>query len=582
MINSSIATKIQSASNETVSPDNINQLQQHLNCSNIFAQLLDKRGLKVETVNAFLNPVLADLSDPSNLKDLDRAVERIIQAVKNNEKIAVYGDYDVDGVTGSFVLQETFNILKLPLIVHIPHRTRDGYGIQQATLEKLQAEGVSVVISVDCGVRAFEPLVWAKNNGMDIIITDHHQPDGDSLPDAYALINPHRNDCDAEMESLTGVGVAFKLAHALLRKSKYSANLDDHLRSLLPFVALGMIADMTSLVGEARALVKIGFNEIYRTKNFGLQALCDLCLDGAELSSSDVGFKLAPRINAAGRLGEAQLVLDLLNAQNPEEARSFAIELDAINDARRAIQDDVVKQAEAQAFEQIAKNGGEVPSFFVLSGQHWHRGVVGIVAARITNQFERPALVFCEEDGILYGSGRSFAKFPLLEALESVAELFTTFGGHQMACGATLPVQNLAALRAGIESFANSCDPEVYLDTTPEFELEIGSQHLSLSLAQELKLLEPFGLNNREPVFASTFEIDGAPRVLKEKHLKFALTAKQQADDIAALWWNSAEEHQDTDWEEADEVSANFKLQTNTWRGKTSIQLILNSLVIVA
>lgn len=548
-------------------------IQKALNCSNVFATLLAQRGFSPDSLQSFLYPKMEHLTSPSGLKDMDKAVERIIAAVKKREKIAVYGDYDVDGVTGAFVLGESFRWLKIPIDVHIPHRTRDGYGIQIPTLEKMKADGISVVISVDCGVRAFEPIKWAKENGIDVIITDHHQPDGENLPEAFAVINPHRTDCTAKMESLTGVGVAFKLAQALLAKSKISYNLAE----LLPFVALGMIADMTTLTGEARTLVKLGFNEIFNSSNPGLQALCEICLEGESLTSSDVGFQLAPRINAAGRLGEAQLVLDLLNSANIIDARAIAMEIDGLNDARKQIQAEVSALAVRLAETQIKANGGEIPPFLVLSGMNWHRGVVGIVASRITNLFDVPALVFSEEeDGTLYGSGRSVNNFPLLEALTSGAEFFTTFGGHQMACGATLRVENLEKLRQALITFAENYQPAEISEPAPRFELEIKAAEISMQLAKELKLMEPFGNGNPEPVFSSVFQLEDEPRILKEKHLKFALFADESSEQtLNALWWNSADLCANTDWQEVSEFPAIYKVQTNSWKGKTSVQLIL-------
>lgn len=555
-------------------PETARQIQAQLKCSGTFARLLDRRGLTGAALRSFLHPSLDDLSNPFSLKDMDKSVERIIQAVRNKEAIAVYGDYDVDGVTASFVLAETFRRLKIPLAVHIPHRTRDGYGIQIHTLEEMKAQGIKVIISVDCGVRAFEPLQWAKDNGIDVIVTDHHQPDGEALPNAFAVINPHRSDCLAQMENLTGVGVAFKLAHALFSKSKQAPNLERHLRALLPFVSLGMIADVTELTGEARTLVKLGFDEIYRTENIGLRALCDLCLDGEKLSSSDVGFKLAPRINAAGRLNEADLVLDLLMSKTPKEARCIADELDAVNEKRKVIQEEVFNSALDQVRELIQANHDQMPGFLVLAGQDWHRGVVGIVAARIAETCQRPTLVFSIQDGLLYGSGRTSGNFPLLAALESAAPLFVTFGGHAKACGATLEAGNLELLRKEMELYASQFGEDDLISPPPQPDLKLEFGDLNLGLANELKLLEPYGRGNPEPLFASRFQLAESPRVLKNKHLKFELNAplEDSPEKVTALWWNSAEHYEETEI-----FDAHFKLQTNTWRGTTKLQLIIEN-----
>jgi single-stranded-DNA-specific exonuclease len=554
------------------------ELRQTLKCSEIFARILALRGIKPETARDFLYPKIESLSDPFNLQDMGKAVERIIEAVKAKEKIAVYGDYDVDGTTGAFVLSETFRWLKIPIETHIPHRTRDGYGVQKHTLEKMKEEGVSLVITVDCGIRAFDEIEWAKNNGIDIIVTDHHQPDT-RLPAALAVINPHRSDCNAGLESLTGVGVAFKLAQALLSKSKISYDL----RQLLPFVALGMIADMTNLEGEARTIVKLGFDEIYNSKNFGLAALCEICLSGETLTSTDVGFQLAPRINAAGRLGESQAVIELFNSSSMDEARRLAIELDVLNDDRKRIQYLTIEKAEEEAEKQILEAGGITPDFLVLCGYDWHRGIIGIVASQIAGRYKRPVLVFSEDsEGVLTGSGRSYGNFPLLDALESAADLFITFGGHRAACGAKIERSKLEALRIGLNDFAREflgsgefIEPEIRED------LLLEPASITLQLAKELKLLEPFGRGNAEPLFKSYFPVESPPQILKGKHLKFSFPSgdsaggRASARSLTALWWSAAEAHLDTNWNQRDAIETVYKIQTNTWKGATTVQICI-------
>ena len=315
----------------------------------VFQKLLHARGINQENLNDFLNPQLESLKNPYLFADMKKAVDIIIEAVKNNKKIAVYGDYDVDGTTSGFILAEAFRWLKIPVELHIPHRTRDGYGIQIHTLGKMKAAGIGLVISVDCGIRAFEPCRWANENNLDIIVTDHHEPDGINLPEAMAVINPLRANCQSNARNLTGVGIAFKLSQALLEKSKFTHDI----KKLLPFVALGMIADMTELTGEARTMVKIGFDEILKTDNLGLKTLCETCISGEKMTSTDVGFQLAPRINAAGRLGESGLVVDLFNARDERRAAQLALELELLNDDRKLIQAQIFDAATRLAKELI-------------------------------------------------------------------------------------------------------------------------------------------------------------------------------------------------------------------------------------
>src|SRR5688572_4923746 len=386
-------------------------LANELKVSPLVAAILIARGYEsFDDATKFLNPSYDHLHDPYLLKGMREAVDRIFKAIENGEKILVWGDYDVDGTTGTVLLRRTLNMLGAATAFHVPNRFTEGYGINIPALEEAKADGCKVVISVDCGIRSFEPIEWAKANGLDFIVTDHHISDPvRGNPDAYAVVNPNQPDCPYPDKHLAGVGVAFKLAHALLRE-RQKENL---VPAFLKIAAIGTIADIMQLTGENRAIVALGLRDLPSTKNFGLKALMEVADCTSDMTSYHIGFRIAPRINAAGRMDVARHVIELFESEDFGEARRLAAVLDSRNRERQQVQQQITELALMDADELTGRN------FVVVAGEGWHRGVIGLAASRIAERLHRPTIVLSIENGFAHGSARSIANYHLLNALES-------------------------------------------------------------------------------------------------------------------------------------------------------------------
>lgn len=536
----------------------------------IVAALLIARGINNAADAAkFLNPSLDQLYNPSLLKGMDRAVERIYQAVARNEKILVWGDYDVDGTTGTVVLRKALELIEAQTGFHVPHRFTEGYGINQPELEKAKAAGYSLVISVDCGVTSFEPLEWAQANGLDIIITDHHLPKEKGVPPALAVINPNQSGCDYPDKNLAGVGVAFKLAHALLR-GRGKENL---VRGFLKIVAIGTIADIMPLTGENRAIVALGLKDLPSAKNYGLRALMEVAQCTREMTAYDVGFRLAPRINAAGRMDAAQTVIELFETTDFEHARELADQLDRRNRERQEMQKQIVQLV----FEEFMALGGRrtATHFAVVAGQGWHRGVIGLAAAKISEKLHRPAIVISLENGIGVGSARSIKPYHLLGGLDACAALMEKHGGHAQAAGITIKAENVELLRDKLNQHALTVLSEE--DLIPEIRIDalLTSQNLNLELIGQLKLLEPFGAGNPKPIFLTrNLILASEPLVMKEKHLKLRLTDHAKKS-FEAVWWNGVEEAENLNLNSQLRLDVVYTPEINVWNGNTRLQLIV-------
>ncbi|MBX7172877.1 MAG: single-stranded-DNA-specific exonuclease RecJ [Pyrinomonadaceae bacterium] len=549
-------------------------LAQSLKISPLIAALLISRGYQTEEKAAkFLKPTIEDLNEPNLLKDLQKSVKRIFKAIENQEKILIWGDYDVDGTTGTVVLRKALEILGAKTGFHVPHRFTEGYGINIEKLSEAKEKGYTLVISVDTGARAFEPAIWAKENGIDLIITDHHLSD-ESLgnPDSFAVINPNQIGCEYPDKNLAGVGVAFKLAHALLRE-KGRENL---VEGFLKVVAIGTVADIMNLSGENRAIVSLGLRDLPKAKNYGLRALMEVADCNSEMTSMDIGFRIAPRINAAGRMDVARQVVELFEAKTFEEAREFAGILDSRNRERQTMQ----KQITELALQEYLDNGGSKNQSHVavVAGTGWHRGVIGLAASKITDKIYRPSLVISIEDGIGHGSARSIANYHLLNGLESCSELFEKFGGHAAACGFTIKEEKIDELRTKINQHA--AQHLTKEDLTPEIRIDasVTSQTLDLQLVQELKQLEPFGQGNPKPKFLTKdlFLVD-EPYVMKDKHLKFKLKDKQ-GKQFEAVWWDGVEKSLEQTLKRNSCIELVYSPELNSWNGNTRLQLVVEDL----
>ena len=540
-----------------------------LGISPITSRLLCIRGLnEAATAQRFLSPSLEDMHDPFALADMAVAVERILAAIARKERVAIHGDYDVDGVTSTVILRRALEMLGADVVHFIPERLRDGYGLQPAALDRLHAEGVHRVISVDCGIRGVEAAQHACALGLDLIITDHHEPDT-VLPRCVAVINPKRHDCQYPDKNLAGVGVALKLVQALCTKSGRTSWLP----AFIKVAALGTLADVVPLVGENRVIAKLGLGMLSKGPHkVGLRALLEASgLLNKEIDSYHVGFVIAPRINAAGRMSTPDIAARLLLAGNEamsEEARQLAEQLNTENLRRQEEEASIVAQA-----RKIVETDLEVGSrtVIVVAGEGWHRGVIGIVASKLVDTFHRPAIVLSIDGDLAHGSCRSIPSFSILAALESCGELMTKFGGHKVAAGLTIDAAKIRELRARVNDYADSClgpddlRPRLWIDGALQF------RGISGQVASELSALAPFGAGNPTPLFTATkVEVVDGPRRVKDRHLKMAF--KQDGRILRGIAWRALERESFVAEHKA-AIDLAFSLEQDTWNGEKYLQL---------
>jgi len=538
--------------------------------SPLAAALLIARGFDTdEKAGKFLNPSLDDLHEPFLLKGMREAVDRIQTAIENHEKILIWGDYDVDGTTGTTLLRKVIQILGGESTYHIPNRFTEGYGVNIPALEKARASGVTLAITVDCGIRSFEPLEWARDNGLDFIITDHHLSDEvRGNPPAFAVVNPNQIGCEYPDKHLAGVGVAFKLAHALLREK----GRESLMPGFLKIAAIGTVADIMKLTGENRAIVSLGLRDLPTTKNYGLKALMEVADCRSDMTSTHIGFRIAPRINAAGRMDAAMQVVELFETEEFDAARKIAGILDARNRERQKVQQQITELALFETKDLFDQR------FVVVAGEGWHRGVIGLAASRIAEKLHRPTIVFSIENGIAHGSARSIGNFHLLAALDSCGELFEQYGGHAAAAGMQLRTDNIDELKRKLDEYARSILSEE--DLTPEIKIDahVSSQTLDLRLVEELARFEPFGAGNTKPVFVTKdLVLKDEPFVMKEKHLKFWL---QNADGkrFEAVWWDGVDRSKGQTLTVGSRIEVAYTAEANSWQGNTRLQLVVEDL----
>jgi single-stranded-DNA-specific exonuclease len=507
----------------------------------VIARLLCQRGLTdPDDARRFLEPALEHLHDPFLLAGMREAVDRILGAVARQERIAIHGDYDVDGITSTVILRRAIEVLGGEVVHFVPDRLRDGYGLQPATIERLHEAGARLIVSVDCGIRAASAAGRARDLGVDLIITDHHEPEA-TLPPALAVINPKRSDCMYPDKYLAGVGVALKLVQALLSASGRGAEMLPH---FIKVAAIGTLADVVPLVGENRVIARYGLTSLSRGPHgAGIEALLEASnLLGRTLDSFHVSFMLAPRLNAAGRMSSPDLAVDLLllrgrEASVRERARALARQLSEENAKRQAQEAEILADAR-RTIDHDPEIGAQ--NILIVAGEGWHRGVIGIVASKLTEAYSKPALVLAIEDGVAHGSGRSIAKFNLLGALESCADVFMRFGGHRQAAGVTLDAARLGELRRRLSAVANEALAPSDLVPRLRIDSPLGLREISGEVIEGLARLGPFGSANPQPVFrASPVDLMDAPRRLKERHL--SLMFKQDGRAFRAIAWRAAE-----------------------------------------
>lgn len=535
----------------------------------IVRRILAGRGMTDEqTIDRFLNPSYdSHLHDPFLMTDMERAVDRILAASKNGDKVVIYGDYDIDGITASAVMIEGLREHGIDATSYIPDRFEEGYGINQAALAYLKDQQTSLVISVDCGITSVQEARWAQENGLDLIITDHHAVP-ENLPQAIAVINPKRPGDDYPFKDLCGAGVAFKLVQALQQVTGVPALGQE--KWLLDLVALGTVCDIVTLVDENRVLVSYGLKVMRRTRRLGLRALATVGgIDIAAVTSQNLGFVLGPRMNAAGRLEHASLSLELMLTSEPTRAFMIAQELDHLNTQRRATQAEVTREASLQA-EQRSSD-----PVLVLADASWSHGIVGIVASKLVEQWQRPVLVAQIMGEVTKGSARSTGGYNMVEALRSCSGLLTKFGGHYYAAGYTLPTERLAQFREALTAYFHTSGAGQVDAPTREVDARMdGLDQANGELLTYFDMLEPFGAANPEPVLALSGATVAEVRAIGKEasHLKLQLR-DDAGNRLGAVGFGLKAKFPDL--AAGRRVTAYGRLGKNEWQGRTSIQLVV-------
>lgn len=558
-------------------PDRIRSLGQTVDVPPLVAQLLLNRGMtEPRAARAFIEARLTHLHDPEALPGAAEAAERIVRAVRERRRIVVYGDYDVDGVCGTSILWSCLRLAGArDAAYYIPHRVEEGYGVNGEALRRIASEmGASVVVTVDCGISAVAEAKLARELGLELIVTDHHTP-GDELPGADVVVHPRAGPTAYPCPDLCGAGVAFKLAWQVSKAfgdgKKASPHLRDFLVGSLSLVALATIADVVPLTGENRVLVRHGLKGIERDPTVGLRALMEVsgCVSRGRLSSGTVGFRLAPRINAAGRLERAMRAVEMLTTDDPATAREIAADLDRCNSRRQEIEQTMVKEAHelVRAAGAVGERGA-----LVVGREGWHPGVIGIVASRLVDVYHRPAIVVALDERLSQGSGRSVPGFNLYDALKACSEGLIGFGGHAAAAGLRMP-------GAHFPRFAEEFDLHCRSTLTPEqkervitIDAEVPLGALNLATVERIESLEPYGIGNPRPVLAaSDVRVAAEPRIVGERKNHVQLRFAQGETTVKAIAWNMADRCKDLT---ADAVCAvAFHPSINEWNGRREVQL---------
>ena len=552
-------------------PDEAASLAKAARLPEVLAELLVARGItQPSQAFAFLNPEISHLNDPFLMLGMTAAVERLERAIANREPVLLYGDYDVDGTTAVVLLKTAIEMLSGVVRFHVPHRLREGYGLQSSVLEAAHADGVRLVITVDTGMRAFAEAETARRLGLDLIITDHHLPDAhDALPAALAILNPNQPGCTYPEKSLCGAAIALKLAQAVLERNNPARCREKILPSFLKMAAIATIADAVPLRGENRAIAALGLRELRRPVGAGLRELFTVAAldpEAKQLTGFDVAFRLAPRINAAGRMDVASDIIELFTTRDNARARNLAAKLEQLNRERR--------ETEAKALAAIETRLATDPELaadrlLVVDGDGWHRGVIGILASRVVERTAKPALVVSVEDGVAHGSGRSVDGFPLLAAIETCADLFTRFGGHAFAVGFALPATSLPELKRRLRLHADehlsAREPERLLRIHAELPLD----RITPLLAGWLRKLEPLGHGNPEPIFvARKARVLAPPRIMKDRHIRLELahgtTVSGTSGAIRAVGWDMAARAADLALAQGSLIDVAYRIRENT------------------
>ena len=536
----------------------------------LLARLLANRGIgDSQQASAYLTPALSSLQDPLLLSGMDSSVERLCLALSRGDRVCVHGDYDVDGVSSTALLIAYFRAVGIDCFSYIPKRLTEGYGLSAQGVEAAAGRGAKVLVTVDCGITSVAEALLCRQAGIDLIVTDHHAP-GEELPDAFAIVNPLLPGCLFPFKSLAGVGVAFHLVIALrgrLRARGLMPAAEPDIREYLDLVALGTVADVVPLLGANRVLVSYGLKQLSASGRIGVQALKEVAGIQGEVGCGAVGFRLAPRINAAGRLEDAALGLELLLTSDGARAKAIASALDDSNAERQSLERSTLEEARGMLAEGACRGRKSI----VLGSKLWHPGVIGIVASRIAELFHRPVILFAFEDGTGRGSGRSISRFHLLDAIKSCADHLLRFGGHSHAAGLSIAESELERFALSFDQAAvGALDAEALIPAL-HYDLELDAAQIVESLPGELERMKPFGMGNPEPLFLLKGAQVAGSRVLKGGHLK--LTVVCEGKSFEAIGFGLADKEL-----AGGRVDLLFSPAINVWKGKSSLQLTVKDL----
>ena len=555
-----------------------NLLSRELNISPAISQVLINRGIKeVEAAHRFLSPSLSQLHSPLMMKDMEKAVERIVKAISKNEKIMIYGDYDVDGVTAISILITFLHEINADVSFYIPDRLSEGYSLNSDALERIKGLGTGLIITVDCGITDSQEVSFAQNNGMDVIITDHHEIP-DELPPAYAILNPKQRGCGFPFKSLAGVGVTFYLVIALRTRLRemgfWKDRIVPNLKEYLDLVALGTIADIVPLIDENRIFVKVGLEQLTKSSRPGIVALKEVSeLKYAAITSGMVGFRLAPRINAAGRLGKADDSVRLLTTNDLKEAKQIAEVLDSENTERQHVEERIVKEAMKAVEDNDDFLHGRA---IVLASPNWHPGVIGIAASRLVDEYYKPTIMISLDGKIGKGSARSIESFHLYEGLRDCAFLLEGFGGHKYAAGLTIHEKNIPEFQNAFEEIVKKTLSEEDFIPKVHIDAQIPLKILTEKFIRDLEILSPFGPSNPEPTFCSDILSVSYSGIVGNGHLK--LKVKEDKVVCDAIGFGMGKELPVAE----EKIRAAFVPRINDWQGIRTVQLKLKDIQVVS
>ena len=544
------------------------EISKNFKISPLTAIILYNRGIKDDAdINRFLSNGFDGMCDPFLMRDMDKAVKRILSAKEAGEKITIYGDYDVDGITAIAILYKHLSEMGIPVDYYVPDRMQEGYGVNRDALDKIKQDGSTLIITVDTGITAVEECEYAKKIGLDVIVTDHHECK-EIIPDAYAAIDPKRKDCEYPFKSLAGVGVVFKLIQAL----DGGKSLPDLMEKYADLMCLGTVADISPLVGENRIIVTEGLKRFNTTTNVGLKALIDVSTNGKTITTATIGYIIAPRINASGRLGCASRSVELFLTDDVKKAQELANSLCEENTLRQQTEQKMFKEA----LEYI-ENHPEIKDdkVLVIPHENWHHGIVGIVSSKITEKFYKPSILFAVDNGEAKGSGRSVSGFNLFGGLEQCSDLLEKFGGHELAAGLTINPENIEAFREKINEYSKDLISQPMLVPTIQLDAVIKVPYITMETVHDINHLQPFGVDNPTPIFAvKNIKIHRISVMSDGKHLRMTLLKDGKYLDAVGFGMGDYYHH----LEEGEFIDVAFALDINDYKGFQNVQLILKDI----